>query len=160
MNVNIVKGNRSLFSRDITVGGSQFTDVLQRSLGLSFQQAEAIKRGVSDVVEGIEEKAIEPLMNNVTEIVAMEIQKTFDFYRATTEDAEMVVQKILISGGGSKLAGLAEDLSTRLELPVEVLDPFRQIKVDTRKFDPDYLSEIMPDMAVAVGLAVRGVELR
>jgi type IV pilus assembly protein PilM len=160
MNVNIVKGNRSLFSRDITVGGSQFTDVLQRSLGLSFQQAEAIKRGVSDVVEGIEEKAIEPLMNNVTEIVAMEIQKTFDFYRATTEDAEMVVQKILISGGGSKLAGLAEDLSTRLELPVEVLDPFRQIKVDTRKFDPDYLSEIMPDMAVAVGLALRGVELR
>ena len=51
-------------------------------------------------------------------------------------------------------------LSTRLELPVEILDPFRQIKVDTRKFDPDYLSEIMPEMAVAVGLAVRGVEAR
>jgi len=93
--------------------------------------------------------------------VAMEIQKTFDFYRATTEDSgEVVVQKILISGGGSKLAGLAEELSTRLELPVEVLDPFRNIKVDTRKFDPDYLSEIMPEMAVAVGLALRGVELR
>ena len=44
-------------------------------------------------------------MNNVTEIVAMEIQKTFDFYRATTEDNETVVQKILISGGGSKLHG-------------------------------------------------------
>ena len=160
MNVNIVKGNRSLFTRDITVGGSQFTDVLQRSLGLSFAQAEAVKRGVHDAADGIEEKSIEPLMNNVTEIVAMEIQKTFDFYRATTEDSEMVVQKILISGGGSKLAGLADDLSARLELPVEVLDPFRQIKVDTRKFDPDYLSEIMPDMAVAVGLALRGVELR
>ncbi len=160
MNVNIVKGTRSLFTRDITVGGSQFTDVLQRSLGLSFQQAEAVKRGVADAKQGIEEKAIEPLMNNVTEVVAMEIQKTFDFYRATTEDNEMVVQKILISGGGSKLAGLADDLSARLELPVEVLDPFRSIKVDTRKFDPDYLSEIMPEMAVAVGLAVRGVEVR
>ena len=159
MNVNLVKGTRSLFSRDITVGGSQFTDVLQRNLGLSFQQAEAVKRGVMDAAEGIEEKAIEPLMNNVTEIVAIEIQKTFDFYRATTEDNEMVVQKILISGGGSKLNGFAEDLSRRLELPVEVLDPFRNIKVDTRKFDPDYLNEIMPEMAVAVGLAVRGVEL-
>ena len=157
MNVNIVKGTRSLFTRDITVGGSQFTDVLQRSLGLSFQQAEAVKRGVSRAVEGIEEKAIEPLMENVTEIVAMEIQKTFDFYRATTEDNQTVVQKILISGGGSKLAGLAQDLSARLELPVEVLDPFRNIKVDSRKFDPDYLSEIMPEMAVAVGLAMRGV---
>lgn len=157
MNVNIVKGTRSLFTRDITVGGSQFTDVLQRSLGLSYQQAEAVKRGVSHAVEGIEEKSIEPLMNNVTEIVAMEIQKTFDFYRATTEDNHTVVQKILISGGGSKLAGLAQDLSARLELPVEVLDPFRNIKVDARKFDPDYLSEIMPEMAVAVGLAMRGV---
>ena len=160
MNVNIVQGTRSLFTRDITVGGSQFTDVLQRSLGLSFQQAEAVKRGVAEAVEGIEEKAIEPLIDNVTDIVAMEIQKTFDFYRATTDDSEMVVQKILLSGGGSKLTGLAEDLSAKLELPVEILDPFRQIKVDTRKFDPDYLSEIMPEMAVAVGLAVRGVELR
>lgn len=160
MNVNIVRGNRSLFTRDITVGGSQFTDVLQRNLGLSFQQAEAVKRGVAEASEGIEEKAIEPLMNNVTEMVAMEIQKTFDFYRATTDDGEMSVQKILISGGGSKLAGLAEDLSDKLELPVEVLDPFRSIKVDTRKFDPDYLSEIMPEMAVAVGLAVRGVEAK
>lgn len=157
MNVNIVQGTRSLFTRDITVGGSQFTDVLQRSLGLNFQEAEAVKRGVVDAVEGIEEKSIEPLMNNVTEVVAMEIQKTFDFYRATTEDNETVVQKILISGGGSKLAGLAEELAHRLELPVEVLNPFRNIKVDDKKFDPEYMSEIVPEMAVAVGLAVRGV---
>jgi type IV pilus assembly protein PilM len=157
MNVNIVKGTRSLFTRDITVGGSQFTDVLQRSLGLSFQQAEAVKRGVSNAVEGVEEKSIEPLMNNVTEIVAMEIQKTFDFYRATTEDNHTVVQKILISGGGSKLTGLAQELSRRLELPVEVLNPFRNIRVDPKKFDSDYLNEIMPEMAVAVGLAIRGV---
>jgi type IV pilus assembly protein PilM len=157
MNVNIVKGTRSLFTRDITVGGSQFTDVLQRSLGINFQQAEAVKRGVVDAVDGIEEKSIEPLMNNVTEVVAMEIQKTFDFYRATTEDNETQVQKILISGGGSKLTGLAQELSQRLELPVEVLDPFRNIRVDKNKFDPDYLNEIVPEMAVAVGLAVRGV---
>jgi type IV pilus assembly protein PilM len=157
MNVNIVKGNRSLFSRDITVGGSQFTDVLQRSLGLSYQQAEAVKRGVVNAAEGVEEKSIEPLMSNVTEIVAMEIQKTFDFYRATTEDNQTMVQKILISGGGSKLQGLAMDLSARLELPVEVLNPFRNINVDERKFDRGYLNEIMPEMAVAVGLAMRGV---
>jgi len=157
MNVNIVKGTRSLFTRDITVGGSQFTDVLQRSLGLNFQQAEAVKRGVNDAVDGVEVKSIEPLMNNVTEIVAMEIQKTFDFYRATTEDNETIVQKILISGGGSKLAGLPEELSQRLELPVEVLNPFRNIRVDDKKFDPQYLSEIVPEMAVAVGLAIRGV---
>jgi type IV pilus assembly protein PilM len=157
MNVNIVKGTRSLFTRDITVGGSQFTDVLQRNLGLSYQQAEAVKRGVTNAAEGIEEKSIEPLMHNVTELVANEIQKTFDFYKQTADDSQTVVQKILISGGGSKLSGLAQDLSRRLELPVEVLNPFRNINVDSSKFDPQYLNEIMPEMAVAVGLAMRGV---
>src|SRR5436190_5101689 len=123
MNVNIVKGSRSLFTRDITVGGSQFTDVLQRSLGLSYQQAEAVKRGAVSVTNA-DEKAIEPLISNVTEIVANEIQKTFDFYRTTSDDNQTVVQKILISGGGSKLQGLAAELSARLELPVEVMNPF------------------------------------
>jgi type IV pilus assembly protein PilM len=157
MNVNIVKGTRSLFTRDITVGGSQFTDVLQRNLGLSYQQAEAVKRGVTNAAEGLEEKSIQPLMHNVTELVANEIQKTLDFYKQTAEDSQAVVQKVLISGGGSKLSGLAQDLSRRLELPVEVLNPFRNINVDSSKFDPAYLNEIMPEMAVAVGLAMRGV---
>jgi type IV pilus assembly protein PilM len=156
MNVNIVKGTRSLFTRDITVGGSQFTDVLQRNLGLSYQQAEAVKRGAGAAANA-DEKSIVPLMSNVTEIVANEIQKTFDFYRATSEDNQTVVQKILISGGGSKLQGFAQELSARLELPVEVLNPFRNIKVDDRKFDPGYIQDIMPEMAVAVGLAIRGV---
>ncbi len=160
MNINIVQGTTSVFTRDMTVGGSQFTDVLQRSLGISYQQAESIKRGVPHDGGAVEEKSIEPLIDNVMEMVAMEIQKTFDFYRATAENGGITVQKLLLSGGGSKLNRLPEELSQRLEMEVEILDPFRQIKVDTKKFDPDYLSEIMPEMAVAVGLALRGVELR
>lgn len=160
MNVNLVRGTRSLFTRDITVGGSQFTDVLQRGLGISYQQAEAIKRGMPGQGEETEEKSIEPLMDNVMEMIALEIQKTFDFYRATSEDGDATVQKILLCGGGSKLTNLPHELSERLEVPVEILNPFQRIKVDTRKFDPDYLNEIMPEMAVAVGLALRGVELR
>src|SRR3982751_4237021 len=85
MNVNIVKGSRSIFTRDITIGGSQFTDALHRNLGISFQQAEAVKRGVAQAVDGFDASAVQPVINSVTEIVAMEIQKTFDFYRATTE---------------------------------------------------------------------------
>ncbi|QQS42668.1 MAG: type IV pilus assembly protein PilM [Acidobacteriota bacterium] len=160
MNVNIVKGNQSLFTRDMTIGGSQFTDILQKNLGFSYQQAEAVKRGVPEALDNVDETAIQPLISNVTEMVAMEIQKTFDFYRATSDNDDIKVEKILISGGGSKMAGLREELAMKLEMPVEVLDPFRQINVDPAKFDPDYLSEIMPEMAVAVGLALRGVEAK
>jgi type IV pilus assembly protein PilM len=157
MNINIVNGSKSVFTRDVTVGGNQFTAFLQRELGLNFNQAEAVKRGMPLPAE-VEPRAIEPIMARVTDMLALEIQKTLDFYRATSEDSSAGVQKMYISGGGSKLPNLAAYLSSRFEMPVEILNPFRQIKVDSRKFDPDYLRDVTPEMAVAVGLALRGVE--
>jgi type IV pilus assembly protein PilM len=158
-NINILNGTRSVFTRDASVGGNQYTGLLQKELGLTFEQAEAVKRGMA-IPEGVEQRAIEPILETVSDILALEIQKTMDFYRATAEDGESAVQKILISGGGSKLTGLMEYLAHRFEIPVEVFDPFRQIKVDARSFDPDYMREVVPEMAIAVGLALRGVEVR
>jgi type IV pilus assembly protein PilM len=159
MNINILNGIKSVFTRDVSVGGTQYTSLLQKELGLTFAQAEALKRGIK-VPEMAEDRDIEPVLETVSDILALEIQKTMDFYRATAEDGEGSVQKILISGGGSKLKGLSQYLANRFEIPVEVFDPFRQIKVDARRFDPDYMREVVPEMAVAVGLALRGVDVR
>lgn len=157
MNINILNGDKSVFTRDVSVGGNQYTSLLQKELGLTFEQAEAVKRGMP-APDGREVESTEPILETVSDILALEISKTMDFYRATAEDGEGNVQRILISGGGSKLAGLREYLASRFEIPVEVLDPFRQIKVDARRFDPDYMREVVPEMAIAVGLALRGVE--
>jgi type IV pilus assembly protein PilM len=158
-NINILNGDRSVFTRDATFGGNQYTSLLQKELGLTFEQAEQVKRGMP-LPESIEPRDIEPILDTVSDILALEIQKTMDFYRATVEDGEEAVQQILVSGGGSKLNGLIEFLSTRFEIPVEVFDPFRKIRVDSRGFDPDYMREIVPEMAIAVGLALRGVDAR
>ena len=157
MNINILSGTRSVFARDASVGGSQYTSLLQKELGLTFEQAEAVKRGMP-LPEGTEPRAIQPILESVSDILALEIQKTMDFYRATADDGEAAIKKILISGGGSKLPGLGEYLAKRFEIMVEVFDPFRQIQVDSRRFDPDYMREVVPEMAVAVGLALRGVD--
>jgi type IV pilus assembly protein PilM len=159
MNINIMSGNKSVFTRDVSVGGNQYSSLLQKELGLTFEQAEGLKRGLQPG-QTSGEKAIEPILETVSDILALEIQKTMDFYRATAEDGEGAVQKILVSGGGSKLKGLSQYLADRFEIPVEVFDPFRQIKVDARRFDPDYMKEVIPEMAVAVGLALRGVDAR
>src|SRR6201991_1500863 len=156
MNINILNGTRSVFARDASVGGSQYTSLLQRELGLSYEQAEGVKRGMA-LPEGTEPRPIQPIIETVSEALALEVKKTVDFYRATAQD-EATIQKILLAGGGSKLPGLADFLARKFEIPVEVFDPFRQIEVDSRKFDPDYMREIVPEMAVAVGLALRGVE--
>jgi type IV pilus assembly protein PilM len=157
MNINILNGSRSVFARDASVGGSQYTSLLQKELGLTFEQAEAVKRG-HPLPEDVEARPIQPIIEAVSDILALEVRKTMDFYRATAEKGGEGISKIMIAGGGSKLPGLAEYLAKRFEISVEVFDPFRQIQVDSRKFDPDYIREILPEMAVAVGLALRGVE--
>ena len=157
MNINILNGARSVFARDASVGGSHYTSLLQKELGLTFEQAEGVKRGVP-LPDGIEPRPIQPIIETVSDILALEVKKTMDFYRATAEEGGESIQKILVAGGGSKLPGLADFLAKRFEIPVEEFDPFRQIEVDSRKFDPDYMREVIPEMAVAVGLALRGVE--
>jgi type IV pilus assembly protein PilM len=157
MNINILNGTRSVFARDASVGGSQYTSLLQKELGLSFEQAESVKRGMP-LPDGVEGRDIQPIIEAVSDILALEIQKTMDFYRATAEDGESAIQKILFSGGGSKLPGLSDYLAKRFELAVESFDPFKQIQVDARRFDPDYMREVVPEMVVAVGLALRGVD--
>ena len=157
MNINILNGTRSIFARDASAGGSHYTSLLQKELGLSFEQAEGVKRGMS-LPEGVEARPIQPIIETVSETLALEVKKTFDFYRATVQEGEATIQKILLAGGGSKLPGLADFLAHKFEIPVEVFDPFKQIEVDGRKFDPDYMREIVPEMAIAVGLALRGVE--
>lgn len=158
-NINILNGVRSVFTRDATFGGNQYTSLLQKELGLTSDQAEGVKRGMP-LPEGAEVRDVGPIMDTVSDILALEIQKTMDFYRATVEDGDSAVQKILVSGGGSKLTGLADFLARRFEVSIEMFDPFRKIRVDARGFDPDYMREIVPEMAIAVGLALRGVDAR
>ena|SRR5256885_6668965 len=159
MNINILNGVKSVFTRDVSLGGNQYTSVLQKELNLPFKQAESVKRGMP-APEGSEGQDIQAMLKSVTEMLTLEVQKTFDFYRATADDDAVSVQRILLSGGGSKLQSLGQALADRFEIPVEVFDPFRQIKVDARRFDPDYMREVIPEMVIAVGLALRGVDAR
>src|ERR1700704_3249228 len=99
MNINILNGTRSVFSREPSVGASQYTSLLQKELGLSFEQAEGVKRGYP-LPEGIEARPIQPIIETVSDILALEIRKTMDFYRATAEEGDSTIQKILLAGGG------------------------------------------------------------
>src|ERR687896_1015197 len=92
MNINILNGTRSIFARDASVGGSQYTSLLQKELGISFEQAEAVKRGMA-LPEGTEPRPIQPIIETVSDILALEVKKTFDFYRATVHESDSTIQK-------------------------------------------------------------------
>jgi type IV pilus assembly protein PilM len=153
MNINIVKGSNSIFNRDIAVGGNQYTDAIQKDLNLSFDQAEALKRGAR--VEGAAPENLGPILRAVSDNIALEIQKTFDFFKATSSEDR--IDRIFLAGGTSKVPGLRELLADRFDAGVEILNPFNNVIYNPREFDPDFIAEIGPSAAVAVGLAVRRV---
>ncbi|MBI4482736.1 MAG: type IV pilus assembly protein PilM [Acidobacteria bacterium] len=154
MNINIVKGRDFLFSRDISVGGNQFTDFLQKELNVEYETAERLKR--SEKVDGVEEVEVRNIIHSVSEIIVLEIQKTLDFFKATASSEK--IDRMLVSGGAAHIPSLVDFLAQKFDLPTETFDSFRNVTFDPRKYDPGYLRDIAPDMAIAAGLALRSLE--
>ncbi len=154
MNINIVKGNTPLFTRDVSVGGHQYTDSLQKELDLSFDEAESFKLGKK--VGTVSEDAKGPILQQVTELIVLEIQKTFDFFRATSAGEHL--EKIYIAGGSARVPGLMEALRREFSLPVEYLNPFLRIEYPEGTPAAALIEQNSGQMAVAVGLALRSFD--
>jgi type IV pilus assembly protein PilM len=150
-NINILKEGVSVFTRDIQVGGNMFNDEIQKRLGLSGAEAEKVKLGEEH--EGVEPQKLEEVIAQSTDVMAQEVQRSLDFFSATSSDEK--VQSLFITGGVSKASGVKVALEERLGIPVTLLDPFRELVVSEKEFDPEYLQEMAPFFSVAVGLAMR-----
>lgn len=151
-NIAILQNGVSVFWRDIAIGGNQYTDTLQKELNLSRDQAEAAKRGES--VEGVAGAQVEEILASVNEELCREIQRTVDFVKAFAA-SDNPLQAIFLTGGGAKLVGLQETLGNQFGARVEMLDPFRRVRVPDRLAVE--MAETAPQVAVAMGLAVRKV---
>jgi type IV pilus assembly protein PilM len=150
-NINILQGEQSVFTRDISIGGNAYTEALQKELNLPFEQADQLKRG--EPVDGVTFEDARPVLRAVTENVMLEIQKTFDFFKATA--ASDRIDRIVVSGGASRAEGFLEMLTERFEAPVELFDPFKNVAFDAKRFQAGAVDGIAPTAAVAVGLALR-----
>ena len=151
-NINILHGDQSVFTRDISIGGNAYTEALQRELNLPYETADALKRG-THAEGGPTYDEARPVLRAVSENVMLEIQKTFDFFKATASSDK--IDRIMLSGGASRAEGFTEMLSERFEAPVEPFDPFKRVAFDSRKFQVDSAADAAPTAAVAVGLALR-----
>ena len=75
ININIIEGGQSLFTRDISIGGNAYTEALQKELSLSFEKADLVKRGVP--VEGARADDVDPIVQTVTETLLLEVVEIF-----------------------------------------------------------------------------------
>ena len=151
-NINILNGDQSVFTRDVSIGGNAYTEALQRELSLPLEAADKVKRG--SAVDGVSFDDARPVLRAVSENVMLEIQKTFDFFKATASSDR--IDRIVVSGGASRAEGFTEMLTERFEAPVEPFDPFKKIAFDSKKLGMQG-AEAAATAAVAVGLALRRV---
>ena len=150
-NINILRDGVSIFTRDITVGGNRYAEALQRDVGLSYDDAEKAKHG--EPVGGADAEQVSSIIASVTEDIVGNVQQSFDFFRSTTGSDQ--VSRVLVCGGCAKIPDFTRTLSERLEVPVETVNPFKNIKVDPKHFDAATINDAAPLAAVAVGLAMR-----
>ncbi len=152
-NINILHGHQSVFTRDISIGGNAYTEALQKELSLPFELADQLKRGLP--VDGVTFDDARPVLRAVGENVMLEIQKTFDFFKATASSDR--IDRIMVSGGASRAEGFTEMLAERFESPIEPFDPFKRVGFDVKRFEVESAADVAPTVAVAVGLALRRV---
>lgn len=155
ININVVSDRVSSFTRDIAMGGNQFTEEIQKQLNVSYDEAEELKIGGSegDDADAVVPQEVERIIQEVSETLAGEIQRSLDFYAATSAGAQ--ISRIYLSGGVAKVQSVAKSIETRTGIPVEAADPFRNIDTDDKNLDSGLIESLGPSAAVVVGLALR-----
>jgi type IV pilus assembly protein PilM len=154
INVGVLSGGAVAFTRDIGIGGSQLTAEIQRHFNVTHEEAEAFKTGAeSSLSSSTVAREVNKIADRVSESMVTEVQRSLDFFIATSVKAD--IQRLYLTGGSAQLPALIRALERRMEVPVELVNPFRNVAVDARKFDIDLLQRAAPVAGVAVGLALR-----
>lgn len=152
--VNVLKGDTSVFTRDIQAGGNLLSEELQKRLGISSEEAERVKLGDREIAD-VDSDSIDEILSDAVESLVQEVQRSLDFFTATSSEDK--VSKIYLTGGVSGSDKVRSILEDRLGIAAERVDPFRNVTVNDKQFDKDYLDAIGPMFSVAAGLAMRKV---
>jgi type IV pilus assembly protein PilM len=87
--------------------------------------------------------AIAPLLDDFVS----EIRRSIDYFRSRGGN----VDSVLLTGGGTKLAGFSRFVGTAIGVPCDAYDPFRRLNLNVKKIAPDFVNEHRQEFAVAIG---------
>jgi len=140
-----------IFTKESAIGGMTLTREIEKTLSLSYSDAEAIKVGSQSGSGGPQE--VKELINIMNENISSEIRRTIDFYSASSSGGP--VSQILITGGGSKLDGLVNTVGAVTEISTSHLNPFVNVSYDSSRFSSEEIQSIAPLASICVGQALR-----
>jgi type IV pilus assembly protein PilM len=167
--ITLVRGDRVLMNRNVGVCGDDFTAAMQRAFSLEFDAAEEAKilfgtaavPGDDDLLdfdvrrETFRPTKVHDALRPVLIELTSEIRRSLEFFRVQSGDA--LLTRMVITGGGAQLRGLAEAIGDALGVRTVLGDPWLTVLSDAAKFPPERLTALAPSFGVALGLAHRGV---
>ncbi len=145
INMNILKGGVSVFTRDSAVGSNLHTEVLQREFNITYEVAERLKKG--EPVENINPQDALSVMELASEEIIGEVNRSLEYFHEE-------INEIILSGGCALIKDFPKLLAEKIGVETKIMQPFKNIKIP-RKFDLSYIEETAPMAAVAAGLALR-----
>lgn len=145
INMNILKGGMSAFTRDSAVGSNLHTEVLQREFNLTYDVAERLKRG--ETVENISPQDAFSVMELASEEIIGEVNRSLEYFH---ED----INEVVLSGGCALVKDFPKLLAEKIGVETKIMQPFKNIKIP-KKFDMTYIEEVAPILSIATGLALR-----
>ncbi len=149
-NFIVINGSDTLFCRDISVGGDLYSSEIQKSMNMSYDEAEALKLSAAYNTSMPEE--LGQVIESAHETFCNEIQGSMEFFLNTTPGVN--ISKVYVTGGGSRTPGIVEALSQELQLEIEVFNPLLNIKV-SKSLGVDFKSQYGDFISVALGLGLR-----
>lgn len=149
ININILREGQMAFVRDQFYGGQHLTELIQKAHAVSFSAAEEMKKNNFSAIDA---NVIEEFFSNLSS----EIGRSLDFYGAN--NAEYPVQRLLLSGGCTLIPDIDIELSQRLGIEAEILNPFDGIEIPAQKFDVQAVRKMGAMMMVPIGLAMRSFD--
>jgi type IV pilus assembly protein PilM len=145
INMNILKGGISVFTRDSAVGSNLHTEVLQREFNLTYEVAERLKRG--EPVENVSPQDAFSVMELASEEIIGEVNRSLEYFHEE-------INEVILSGGCALVRDFPKLLAEKIGVETKVMQPFKNIRIP-KKFDLAYIEDVAPMAAVAAGLALR-----
>ena len=152
--LNILKGNSSLFMRDVSLGCGQINQKIMSLIECSFEEAEQLKYG--DKPDRLTQEDLKGIISSVVTDWCTEIRRALDFFYSTYPEDQ--IKRIILSGGGANIDEFRKLLATEASAEVETINPFKNLKIDKKHFDDAFIKQIAPQAAISMGLAMRKVD--
>lgn len=140
------------FVRILSVGGDDITEAIARELATDLDTAEDLKRRASELPGDERTQQAMRVVNERLGPLVEEIRGSLDFYLAQADAAQL--RRVLITGGGSRLPGLLDQLQSQLGSNIQPAHTLQTVRLGSIGLSETDLAQAEPLMAVPIGLAL------